>query len=102
MESLTGKQKRYLRSLGQRLHAEIAVGKTGVSETLRAHLDRLLDERELAKVRLGEGTTGGDRRRAAEELAAGVGAFCAGVVGRTALLYKPNESLPIEKRILLG
>jgi RNA-binding protein len=102
MVSLTGKQKRRLRSLGQRLSDDIAVGKTGQSDAMLAHLRRLLDDRELIKVRLGEENVGRDRKRAAEELAAAAGAVCAGVVGRTALLYRPNESLPAEDRICLG
>lgn len=101
MVSLTGKQKRRLRSLGQRLNADVAVGRAGETESLLAHLQRLLDERELVKVRLGEENTGRDRKQAADKLAAEVRAACVGVVGRTALLYRPNESLPAEKRISL-
>jgi RNA-binding protein len=101
MASLTGKQKRHLRSLGQRLSADVTIGKAGATESLLAHLKRLLDERELIKVRLGEETTGRDRKQAAEELAADVQAVCVGVVGRTVLLYRPNESLPAGNRIFL-
>ncbi len=101
MVSLTGKQKRQLRSLGQRLSTDITIGKAGESESLLAHLNRLLDERELIKVRLPEDNVGRDRKQAADELAEEVQAVCAGVVGRTCLLYRPNESLPAEDRIRL-
>ncbi|MBN1554401.1 MAG: YhbY family RNA-binding protein [Phycisphaerae bacterium] len=101
MVSLTGKQKRYLRSIGQRLSADITVGKSGATDALLDHIRRLLEERELIKVRLSEEHTGNERKQAAEELAGMADAACAGVVGRTALLYRPNESLPKEKRISL-
>jgi RNA-binding protein YhbY len=51
---------------------------------------------------LGEEHTGSERKQAAEELAIAAGAQCVGVVGRTVLLYRPNESLPAEKRIHLS
>jgi RNA-binding protein YhbY len=49
MTALTGKQKRYLRSLGQRLSADIIVGKAGATDALLAHLEHLLDENELIR-----------------------------------------------------
>lgn len=101
MRPLTGKQKHRLRSLGQTLAVEIAVGKSGPSGVFLEHLRALLERRELVKVRLAEDAFGPARRQAAEDLAAAVQAQCAGVVGRTALLYRPNDSLPPDRRLRL-
>jgi RNA-binding protein len=101
MISLTGKQKSHLRSLGQQLSADVAIGKSGVTFALSSHLQRLLDERELIKVRLAEENTGRDRKHTADKLAAEVQALCVGVVGRTCLLYRPNKSLPADDRVRL-
>ena len=101
MEKLTGKQARFLRSLGQRLAVEVSLGKAGATEAVLTDIRRRLELRELIKVRLGEECTGRLRKEIAEQLAAAVGAALAGVVGRTALLYRPNPALPPEKRIPL-
>jgi RNA-binding protein len=99
MEPLTGKQSRFLRSLGQRMAAEVSLGKAGATEAVLQDIRRRLEQRELIKVRLGEECTGRLRKQIAEQLAQAVGAALAGVVGRTALLYRPNPLLPEEQRI---
>ena len=51
---LTGKQRRYLRSLGHHLDPVIHVGKEGISEGLIGAADVALEEHELIKIKLGE------------------------------------------------
>ena len=101
MGELTGKQKRHLRALGQKLPAAAAVGKAGLTEAVTANLIALLDRHELVKVRLGEGGAA-DRDALAAQLEQATGAQCVGVVGRTALLYRANEQLPDKHRINLN
>jgi len=98
MQELTGRQKRHLRALGQRLTVMVSVGVEGDSDALVQQVGRLLAAHELIKVRLPAGT-GTARRQLAAQLADKAEALCAGVVGRTALLYRPNEGLPIDKRV---
>jgi len=84
---LTGKQTRHLRSLGQRLSASVIIGREGLTDEVCRQISAELDRRELVKVRL---PAGADRRALAAEAAAALGAALAGVVGRTALLYRPS------------
>ena len=98
MVPLTGQQKRRLRSLGQKLRPVVLLGKAGVSEAIVAAADECLRRCELIKLRLPPGPPA-ERRASAEGLARAVGACCAGVVGRTGLLYRPNPGLPPARRI---
>ena len=100
MHELTGKQKRHLRGIGQGLEVRASVGKAGLSEGFAAAVRELLDQRELVKVRLPAGP-GKWRDALAGQIAESAGAACAGVVGRTALLYRPNETLEPKDRIHL-
>jgi RNA-binding protein len=90
---LTGKQRRYLRSLGHHLSPVVHVGKDGVSEGLLTATDEALEQHELIKVKLGE-NAGSDRHALAAALAEGAGAELAGVLGRTALLYRARVKDP--------
>ena len=98
---LTGSQKRHLRSLGHRLDVTMTVGKAGLSTGVAAALKEFFTRHELLKVRLPAGTPE-ERQSLAGELAKATSAAIAGAVGRTVLLYKPNETLPDEKRIRFG
>ena len=53
---MTGKQRRYLRGLGQRLTPMLHVGHEGVSEAVVQQADVQLDAHELVKVRMGDNT----------------------------------------------
>ncbi len=98
MQEITGKQKRHLRSIGQRLDPRASVGKAGVSDAFIEAVRELLTKEELVKLRLPPGP-GKWRQETAEIIAQGAQAVCVGVVGRTALLYRPNEDLAPKKRI---
>ena len=104
---LTGKQKRLLRSLGQSLSPAVHVGKAGIALHTVATVAEALGRLELVKVRLPACLSGRpagsrtDRRAAADQLAEATGSACAGVVGRTVLLYRPNPQLDADRRIHL-
>jgi len=100
MVVLTGKQKNYLRGLGQKLRPVCIIGKSGLTDSLGRNISALLEQHELIKVRLPAGP-GDERQAMSEELAAASGAACVGVVGRTALLYRANETLRPEARLVL-
>jgi RNA-binding protein len=100
MSELTGKQKRHLRGLGQKLRADAVVGKAGLTGGVIDVVREMLSGRELVKVRLPPGA-GAARRQHAQALARAVGATCVGLVGRAALLYRPEPSLPAEMRVPL-
>ncbi len=94
MRELTGKQRRHLRALGQRLTATLHVGHEGVSDAVVAQADAQLEAHELIKVRMGDNAPD-DRHATAEELAARTRAHLAQVIGRTALLYRRRKEEPV-------
>jgi len=100
MDPLTGKQKRSLRGMAQRLPPALQVGKGGPTPAIVAAIAELLDRRELVKIRL-PACPPAARRSTAEDLAGTLGARCLGTRGHTVLLYRPNESLPPDRRIAL-
>ena len=93
MASMTGKQRRYVRALGQRLAATLHVGHEGVSEAVVRQADAQLEIHELVKVRVGDNAPE-DRHATAEDLARRTGAELAQVLGRTALLYRRRKTDP--------
>jgi RNA-binding protein len=93
MTPLTGKQRRHLRSLGQRLTPTVHVGHDGVTDSVVAHTNTQLDTHELVKVRVGENAPM-DRHDVAEALAERTQAHLAQVLGRTALLYRARPDEP--------
>ena len=78
----------------------VRVGREGLSPGVIETIRRRLSRCELIKVRLGE-VQGGQRKAQAAQIAEALGAHLAGVVGRTALLYRPNERLDDAERIRL-
>ena len=101
MIELTGKQKRHLRSLGQTLDVAMMIGKAGLTMPIIKQIQQFLLERELIKLRLTV-PAGDVRKLMAAELEESTKAACAGVVGKTILLYKPNPKLDRDKRIHLS
>jgi RNA-binding protein len=90
---LTGKQKRYLRALGQRLAATLHVGRDGVTEAVVGQADAQLAAHELVKVRVSENAPE-SRHDIAARLAGRANAQLAQVLGRTALLYRQRVQEP--------
>jgi len=100
MTQLSGKQKRFLRGIGQRTHATCSLGKAGMTDALVADILRQLSRRELVKVRISSAVqTPCDQL--AEAIAKATGSSCVGAVGRTCLLYRPNEQMKPEERLSL-
>ncbi len=90
--SLSGNQRRYLRSLGHHLTPIVQVGKDGPTEGVIAALNQALLDHELVKVKLGQSVT--ERPEVAEALAQGTESECAQILGRTVLFYKRHPKKP--------
>jgi len=90
---LTGKQRRYLRSLGHHLEPVVQLGKHGLTEGVIAATDEAIERHELIKIRLGTECPD-DRYDVAERLAPAVGGEVAQVLGRTILLYRRHPKEP--------
>ena len=89
--ALAGFQKRYLRSLAQRLDPVVWVGDDGLSEGVLRALREALAVHELVKVRMRAPT---DKRAAAAELARVAGAVLGGLIGHTVILYRRHPDAP--------
>ncbi len=90
---LTGKQRRYLRGLAHHLDAVVQVGDAGVSDAVVAKVDVELDNHELIKVKIGQGSAVG-KKEAAAELAKRTKSHVAQVIGRTVVLYRRRKEKP--------
>ena len=90
---LTGRQRRHLRALGQKLTATLHVGQEGVSDAVVRQADAQLEIHELIKVRVGDNAPE-DRHETAAALAERTRAHLAQVLGRTALLYRRRQEEP--------
>jgi RNA-binding protein len=87
---LTGKQKRYLRSLAHHLNPIFQVGKGGVNENLIKQVEDTLEVRELLKVSV-LNNCDEDKHEVAEKIASGSGAEIVQIIGNTIVLYKESK-----------
>lgn len=87
---LTGKQKRYLRSLAHHLQPIFQVGKGGTNEQIINHISEAIERRELIKVSILNNNLD-DPKEIAEELAEGAEAELVQLIGRTIVLYKESR-----------
>jgi RNA-binding protein len=93
---LTGKQKRYLRSLAHHLTPVTQVGKGGVSDNMIEQINLALEAHELIKVSILQNCEE-DKEAVAEELAERSGAELVQLIGKTVVLYKESvENKQIE------
>jgi RNA-binding protein len=94
---LTGAQKTRLRGLGQSLEAALKIGKAGLTHPLQREFSRLLDARELVKIRF-EGADRHERAALISRIETEIGAPCVGAVGHTALFFRQNADP--ERRVI--
>ena len=94
---LTGKQKRYLRSLAHHLDPIFQVGKGGVNDQLIRHIEEAIEVRELLKVSVLNNCLE-DSDDIANELAEKSGSELVQRIGKTIVLYKESKE---NKQIVL-
>ena len=93
---LSGKQKRYLRSLAVNENAVFQIGKDGLSENLYQSVREALKTRELIKISVLK-TCEIEMNEIAVELCANTGAELVQKIGKTIVLYKRSR----ERKIIL-
>lgn len=86
---LTGKQKRYLRSMAHHLDPIFQVGKGGVNNNLIKQIKEALEARELIKVSILQNCDV-DKQEVANVLAEGAEAELVQLIGKTVVLYKES------------
>lgn len=87
---LTGKQKRYLRSMAHHLNPIFQVGKGGVNEQMVKSIGEALETRELIKVSV-LGNSLEEPKEAGQEIADAAKAELVQVIGRVIVLYKESR-----------
>lgn len=90
MTDLTGKQRRHLRALANRLPATVRVGKDGVSDALVASVAAEFAHRELVKVALNPNADV-TPAAVARQLPGATGSTWVQTLGRTVVLYRPAD-----------
>ena len=93
---LSGKEKRYLRSLANTVDPVVQVGKASVNESVLFSLNEALDARELVKVKVLKNCLD-EVKDVAQELADQSKAELVQVIGRNVVLYRPNPEKPMIK-----
>lgn len=84
---LSPAELRRLRRDAHALEPVVRVGAQGVTDAVLGAVDEALVRHELIKVRMSEPE---DKQGMARELAEGAGAALCGLVGHTAILYRPR------------
>ena len=92
---LTGKQRSFLRGLGNGAAVVLQVGKGNLSDAVLKQAEDALEARELIKVRVLKACSD-TPAQIAEQLAAGVHAEVVQVLGRNFLLYRKSGKELIE------
>ena len=96
---ITGKQRSYLRKLGQELDPLVFIGKNDMTETVIQELDQLLTARELVKVKIQEGSIL-DAKPTANALAEMLNADFVQAIGRKFVLYRTAPEKENRKIVL--
>lgn len=96
---ITGKQRSYLRKLGQEEEPLVFIGKNDLTETVVREVDNLLTARELVKVKI-QDTSLLDAKTTANELAEMLNAEYVQAIGRKFVLYRPAPEKENRKIVL--
>ncbi len=91
--SLTGKQKRFLRSMGVKLEPVVQMGKDGLTPNVVTAAREAIEKRELIKVRVLQNCLE-DPEEVITMLAERADANLVQVIGRNGLLFKRNFKKP--------
>ncbi|MBQ1417148.1 MULTISPECIES: ribosome assembly RNA-binding protein YhbY [Selenomonas] len=91
--SLTGKQKSFLRSMGQKLEPVVMMGKEGVTPTVVQAAQEAIKKRELIKVRVLQNCME-EPEDAITMLAERADVNLVQIIGRNGLLFKRNYDKP--------
>ena len=84
---MNSKQKKKFRAVGHTLNPAVTIAGNGLSESVRAELNRALDDHELIKVKIVGDRE--ERQEIVEELAQLQATEVVQVVGGVALIYRP-------------
>lgn len=92
-KNLTGKQKSFLRSMGQTMEPVVQIGKEGVTPEVVESAKEAIKKRELIKLKVLQNSPE-EPKDAIEKLAERTEAELVQTIGRCGLLYKKNQEKP--------
>ena len=90
MNTLDGLQRKFLRGLAHARKPVVLIGQQGVTETVVASTKANLRRHELIKVHFNEFKEKALKQALSSELARRSGAHLVGLIGHTAILYRPH------------
>ncbi len=90
---LTGKEKRFLRSMAMTMEPIQQIGKDGIGDNLLRQLDLTLEARELIKVKILKNSPE-EVHYAGERLAAELKADLVQIIGHCIVLYRKSSKKP--------
>ena len=88
---ITGKQRAYLRKLGQTLQPVMQIGKEGLSDTVITAIDEALEKREIIKVSILESAML-DTRATCDETAKRLLAEPVQAIGNRFVIYRKSSN----------
>ncbi len=100
MKPLKGFEKKYLRGLAHDLKPIVLIGKEGITDGIVRAADEGLSQHELLKIKFNDFKEKNQKETLIGELVAKTGCAQAGMIGHTALLYRPRTD-PAKRRIHL-
>lgn len=87
---ITSKQRSFLKSMANRISPVVMIGRAGLTENVESEVDRLLEHRELIKIKIQEGSDL-DPKETASLLADKLGAEFVQAIGRKFVLYRESK-----------
>lgn len=100
MKPLKGVEKKYLRGLAHDLKPVVLIGKEGITEGIVRATDEGLSQHELIKIKFNDFKEKSQKEALVDSLVDRTGCFRIGMIGHTAILYRPQND-PAKQRIKL-
>jgi RNA-binding protein len=91
VNSLKGFQSKYLRGLAHKLKPVVIIGQRGVTESLIDSLNQALANHELIKIKFIDFKEKEIKKAIILDVEQRTGAKSAGMIGHTAILFRPHE-----------
>ena len=98
MQSLTPKQRKYLRSQAHHLEPVVLIGKNGVTDGTIVTVNKVLDTRELIKIKFREYKD--EKQSLSLQVAESTKSHIVGMIGHTVIFFRQNPD-PEEQNIKL-
>ena len=100
MTKLKGFQKKYLRGLAHNLNPIVIIGQKGLTDMVFNTLDEAFDAHELIKIKFNDFKEKEQKKEIAGTIEQQTNCEMAGMVGHTAVFYRPHR-LPEKRKIKL-